>query len=132
MGEKHKKDKKPTKDEVVAQQKPQVRWTLNAINYWVPIVFVANISIPLKPRSFRGYHKNERKAIMTFIGMALSDAIFGAPNVIHNPRTGAIAINPDFGILPFYEKDATGEYALTNPAQFEEEEPEEENKIIVP
>ncbi len=133
MGQKHKKDKKPTKAEVAAQQKPQIRWTQNAVRYWVPIVFVANISIPLSPREFRGFHKNERQAIMTFIGMAISDTLFGEPNAIHNPRTGAIAINPSFSILPFYEKDVTGTYVLTNPTQFEDEPPEEEeSKIIIP
>ena len=72
-------------------------------------MYVANVAIPLDSRPFKGFKRNERDAVMTWITMALSEILFGHPKYLTNSK-GQMQKNPDWVELPFYLETEGGEW----------------------
>lgn len=131
MGQKLYKPIKDKKKDPLMLHAPQIKWGQNLIEYWIPTVFIGNISMPMNPRKFRGFHKGERRHIMAIIQMSLSEVLFGESTIITNGKT--MANNPNFDLLPFYAEDSEGGFHQINPNPFEEEaQKEAANEIIIP
>jgi len=88
---------------------PRISWE-EGIAGWVPTIYIANISMPLEARPLMGFQQGEREAILVWIKIALSDALFGCPVYIVNSDTGAMAANPDWQLLPFVTMRGNGKW----------------------
>ena len=88
------------------QQPPRITWKHSGGDY-TPVVSFAHFVMPLDPRPFKGYWKGERDAILAWAKQAMSEAFFGTPRWIVNAETGKSALNPDWDLLPYYEKHPT-------------------------
>lgn len=108
------------------ETEPHIVWTQGIDDQWTPTVFVANIAFPLTPRPYRGFAKNERDAIMTYVLIAVSEVLFGEPKYITNEKTHAVARNPSWNQLPFFAEH-DGEWK-----EFEESPTDEQLNVRMP
>ena len=99
--------RKSRASKVKAITPPFLAWTETATG-WFAEVTVANIIFPLEERPFKGFHKGERDAILTFIKMALSEVLFDYPCYIVNNNTQKFVVNPDWRLLPYHEPTPDG------------------------
>jgi len=111
---KQKTEEQLAKIKVKDQKPPRIEWKHHTTDilkreWYRPIVFVANIAFPLEPRPFKGWKKNERDAVMTWITMAVSEVLFGHPKYITNEK-GQMHKNPDWVQLTFYQETEQGEW----------------------
>ena len=101
---------------LLRQTAPHIEWKRTSEGH-VPIIFVGNIAIPLSPRKFKGYYQGEQGAIMAAVKQCLSEVLFGVPQYLIHPETGAFAPNPDWSLQKFWMKNpnAIGEYLEIEP-----------------
>ena len=105
------KDLKQKLDKKVKQDRaPRVEWKKAEDGQHIPIVFIGNIAMPLAPRPFQGYYKNERDAILVAIKQCLSEVLFGVPCYLVHEKTGKSAKNPDWDLLPFFAQNGELEW----------------------
>lgn len=83
---------------------PRLRWRQQKDQQWVPVIVIGNVVMDLDPRPFCGFKKGERDAILTWIKQMMSEILFDCPRFIVNAETGKSAPNPDWELLPYFEK----------------------------
>lgn len=103
--------------EVKGVKPPRLEWKKTQDGH-VPVIFIANIAIPLAPRPFQGFYRNEREAALVAIKQCLSEVIFGTAVYLVHPESGASAPNPDWDLQTFWVEDAN------NPGEYVEVEPQ--------
>ena len=98
---------------------------------WQATIIVANIIIKSEPRPVPQFAKGERSAMLSWLRQALSEALFGIPEMIESADKRTQMVNPQWEAQHFCEC-VDGEWGVVEPRLELNEPLEQDTPILAP